>query len=563
MEEGAVPAAVAAAGDAVPAEEEQQQDVEFHQGAEELQLQELQFQQEQQQPELVVDEPESVQSGVSFQEKVEEFLQGDDVQQQVVVQTVGEEVHHEEEGTGLEVQQPEEQQPEGVIAPAALLSQEQQQEQQQQEEEVQQKDGGISVSQKRDRDEQEKEADKKWSGWPGDNAFRLMVPVQKVGGIIGRKGEFVKKMCEDTRSRIKILEGVPGTPERIVLVSAREEPDATISPAMEGLLRVHRRVIEGSEPETTTDGEIAGGGGPVASRLLVAATQAGSLIGRQGATIKSIQDASGATVRVLPPEDLPLCALSDDRVVEIQGEARLVQRAMEMVVSHLRKFLVDRSVLALFELNRAMTSQQQQSAPSAWQPSNTGMQHQQQQQAPSYASTNDTAYYPQPAVDLSQHHQQQQQDHLHQHHHHGVSMYGRDPSMTSVAAPPPTPVITQVTQHMQIPLSYADAVIGTAGANISYMRHTSGATITIQETRGVPGEMTVEIHGSASQVQTAQQLVQNFMSGATGAPQAAYSNAVDTSYSSYPTQASMYPTNPATGPTTAAYTSHYNTSYGY
>jgi len=57
--------------------------------------------------------------------------------------------------------------------------------------------------------------------------------------------------------------------------------------------------------------------------------------------------------------------------------------------------------------------------------------------------------------------------------------------------------------------------------------------------------------------------MQNFMSGATGAPQAAYSNAVDTSYSSYPTQASMYPTNPATGPTTAAYTSHYNTSYGY
>jgi hypothetical protein len=214
MEEVAVPAAVAAA-DAVPADEEQQQDVEFHQGAQELQPQELQFQQEQQQPELVVDEPESVQSGVSFQEKVEEFLQGDDVQQQVVVQTVGEEVHHEEEGTGLEVQQPEEQQPEGVIAPAALLSQEQQQE-----EEVQQKDGGISVSQKRDRDEQEKEADKKWSGWPGDNAFRLMVPVQKVGGIIGRKGEFVKKMCEDTRSRIKILEGVPGTPERIVCSSS-------------------------------------------------------------------------------------------------------------------------------------------------------------------------------------------------------------------------------------------------------------------------------------------------------------------------------------------------------
>lgn len=61
---------------------------------------------------------------------------------------------------------------------------------------------------------------------------------------------------------------------------------------------------------------------------------------------------------------------------------------------------------------------------------------------------------------------------------------------------------------MQIPLSYADAVIGEAGANISYIRRASGATITIQEARGIPGEMTVEIGGSAAQVQTAQQLIQ-------------------------------------------------------
>lgn len=69
-------------------------------------------------------------------------------------------------------------------------------------------------------------------------------------------------------------------------------------------------------------------------------------------------------------------------------------------------------------------------------------------------------------------------------------------------------LLWQVTQKMQIPLSYADSIIGTAGANISYMRRTSGATITIQETRGVHGEMTVEIHGTATQVQTAQQLIQ-------------------------------------------------------
>lgn len=66
----------------------------------------------------------------------------------------------------------------------------------------------------------------------------------------------------------------------------------------------------------------------------------------------------------------------------------------------------------------------------------------------------------------------------------------------------------QVTKQMQIPLSYADAVIGTQGTNISYVRRVSGAAVTIKETRGIPEEMTVEISGTSSQVQTAQQLIQ-------------------------------------------------------
>lgn len=64
---------------------------------------------------------------------------------------------------------------------------------------------------------------------------------------------------------------------------------------------------------------------------------------------------------------------------------------------------------------------------------------------------------------------------------------------------------------MQIPLSYADAVIGTSGGNISYIRRASGAAIAIQETSNVPSEMTVEIIGSASQIQTAEQLIQVFL----------------------------------------------------
>lgn len=58
--------------------------------------------------------------------------------------------------------------------------------------------------------------EKKWPGWPGECVFRIIVPVLKVGSIIGRKGDIIKKMCEDTKARIRVLDAPLGTPDRIV-----------------------------------------------------------------------------------------------------------------------------------------------------------------------------------------------------------------------------------------------------------------------------------------------------------------------------------------------------------
>ncbi|KAH7277288.1 hypothetical protein KP509_39G044000 [Ceratopteris richardii] len=367
------------------------------------------------------------------------------------------------------------------------------------------------------------------------------------------------------------------------MVSAREEPEVQISPAMDGLLKVHKRVLDGLESEM--DGSVVRHGS-VSTKLLVPMTQAGSLIGRQGATIKAIQDESGAVVRVVSTEEAPTCGLQDDRIVEIQGEGHKVHKAMELIVTHLRKFLVDRSILPLFE--RASQSQGQQSmSQGAWGPSSGASLHGStaggfsgsshyglagsgglgggSHYGPSSAgsglgsashystpSFQHESYYP-PAANFDS-----------QSHHHGLSMYGRDPGfggISSQLSAPPAPVITQVTQKMQIPLSYADAIIGTSGANISYMRRSSGATITIQETRGVHGEMTVEIHGTASQVQAAQQLVENFMAGS-AAPVPYGGN--DASYSSYNAQ-TYYPSASGSAASLAVnnYSSSYNGGFGY
>lgn len=49
-------------------------------------------------------------------------------------------------------------------------------------------------------------------------------------------------------------------------------------------------------------------------------------------------------------ENLPVFALPDDSLVEVQGEPKGVHKAIELIATHLRKFLVDRSVIGIFEL---------------------------------------------------------------------------------------------------------------------------------------------------------------------------------------------------------------------
>lgn len=84
------------------------------------------------------------------------------------------------------------------------------------------------------------------------------------------------------------------------MVTAKEEPDEPLPPAVVGLLRVHRQVVEGTDVDPTAPPAPEVMVGSITARLLVPTTQAGSLIGKQGITVRTIQDNSGALIRVLP-----------------------------------------------------------------------------------------------------------------------------------------------------------------------------------------------------------------------------------------------------------------------
>ncbi|XP_074286828.1 RNA-binding KH domain-containing protein PEPPER-like [Silene latifolia] len=379
----------------------------------------------------------------------------------------------------------------------------------------------------------------KWAGWPGDNVFRLIVPVVKVGCIIGRKGELIKKLCDDTRAKVRVLDAPLSTPDRVVLISGKEELDASLSPAMDAVIRLFKRV-------TDLDGDDKGLGPDAAAfcsiRLLVASTQATNLIGRQGATVKTIQEGSGAVVRILPEGELPSYATPDERIVEIHGEAFKVHKALELVLGHLRKFLHDHSMVDVFEKTyNARISQDRTADVWADKTQNVSLNTLSQtltgdDLCPSFKSD-----YFNRDVDLETKLTRST-----------LSQYGSDLGHSSLYARElvraAAPIITQVTQTMQIPLSYAEDIIGVAGTNIARIRSSSGAVLTIQESHGQGHEIIVEIKGTATQVQTAQQLIQESINGhrsLTGAniygePErrlsSTYSELSDTPYPSYASQ---------------------------
>jgi poly(rC)-binding protein 3/4 len=70
---------------------------------------------------------------------------------------------------------------------------------------------------------------------------------------------------------------------------------------MEAILRIFKRI--NGIPEPGTENMASGAQVPAicAIRLLVVSSQAVNLIGKQGSSIKSIQEASGATIRVITP----------------------------------------------------------------------------------------------------------------------------------------------------------------------------------------------------------------------------------------------------------------------
>ncbi|KAJ3586578.1 hypothetical protein NHX12_012975 [Muraenolepis orangiensis] len=118
--------------------------------------------------------------------------------------------------------------------------------------------------------------------------IRLLMHGKEVGSIIGKKGETVKKMREESGARINISEG--NCPERIITLAG---PTTAIFKAFSMIIEKLEEDISSSMTNSTATSKP-----PVTLRIVVPASQCGSLIGKGGCKIKEIRESTGAQVQV-------------------------------------------------------------------------------------------------------------------------------------------------------------------------------------------------------------------------------------------------------------------------
>ncbi|KAM8867123.1 poly(rC)-binding protein 2-like isoform 2-T2 [Synchiropus picturatus] len=147
--------------------------------------------------------------------------------------------------------------------------------------------------------------------------IRLLMHGKEVGSIIGKKGESVKKMREESGARINISEG--NCPERIITLAG---PTTAIFRAFSMIIDKLEEDISSSMTNSTATGKL-----PVTLRIVVPASQCGSLIGKGGCKIKEIRESTGAQVQVAG-DMLPN---STERAITISGTSQAIIECVKQI----------------------------------------------------------------------------------------------------------------------------------------------------------------------------------------------------------------------------------------
>uniref|UniRef100_A0A8P4GE44 Far upstream element (FUSE) binding protein 1 n=1 Tax=Dicentrarchus labrax TaxID=13489 RepID=A0A8P4GE44_DICLA len=150
------------------------------------------------------------------------------------------------------------------------------------------------------------------------------VPDGMVGFIIGRGGEQISRLQQESGCKIQIAPDSGGMPDRSVTLTGPPESIQTAK-------RLLTEIVEKGRPAPAFNHN--DGPGMTVQEIMVPASKAGLVIGKGGETIKSLQERAG--VKMVMIQDGPQNT-GADKPLRISGEPFKVQQAKEMVMELIR-----------------------------------------------------------------------------------------------------------------------------------------------------------------------------------------------------------------------------------
>lgn len=163
--------------------------------------------------------------------------------------------------------------------------------------------------------------------------YDIRIPNDKVGMIIGRKGENIQALQAQTGARIQIAkECEPGTNDRVVTVTGsaqevdRAKAELSRMVEMRNAERNYRPGL-GSTPGSTSISTSSSSGGGVV--MQIPQKIVGLLIGKSGETIRGIQTRTGAMLQVT--RDAEADPNQETRPVSISGTPQQVEAAQSEI----------------------------------------------------------------------------------------------------------------------------------------------------------------------------------------------------------------------------------------
>uniref|UniRef100_A0A8C4S174 Far upstream element (FUSE) binding protein 1 n=1 Tax=Erpetoichthys calabaricus TaxID=27687 RepID=A0A8C4S174_ERPCA len=150
------------------------------------------------------------------------------------------------------------------------------------------------------------------------------VPDGMVGFIIGRGGEQISRLQQESGCKIQIAPDSGGLPERSVTLTG--SPDS-----IQSAKRLLTEIVEKGRPAPVF--HHSDGPGMSVQEIIIPASKAGLVIGKGGETIKQLQERAG--VKMVMIQDGPQNT-GADKPLRISGDPYKVQQAKEMVMELIR-----------------------------------------------------------------------------------------------------------------------------------------------------------------------------------------------------------------------------------